>query len=203
MARNSNAARMAHESGKMYLHTIPLLLLSEFQSERFYWNTLKDLITAEVFLNDKRVDLDLVAIRPYKNQLFVALSENNANTGIFLPINSTGRHFLRTEWSLSLSGSQLEDQRFSHIQSIDIDSAEAIEDQTEVFSIADAWAPLDHEEYTSDDSNLTTYVGTNMTLHKKRVNAFNSVISKNGPIQTIVEHITVSGSSYFFSPRHQ
>lgn len=186
--------------GEMYLHTIPLLLLTESQSDRFFWNTLKDLITAEIYLDDQWIDLDLVATRPYSNQMCVALTEKKTNLGVFLPISCTGRHFLRTEWLLRLSGSQLEDQRITHIQTIDIEEEDAAEGQIAIFSIAETWGYLSQSDDVFDEMDATTRVGTDMTLHRNRVNAFSSARSKNGSGQVIMECVQITKSACFYKP---
>lgn len=196
-----NVSRKNTCKGEMYLHTIPLLLLTENQSDRFFWNTLKDLITAEIYLDDKRIDLDLIVTRPYSNQMCVALTEKKANLGVFLPIKSTSRHFLRTEWLLKLSGGQLEDQRITHIQTIDIEDEAAAEGQIAIFSIADTWGDLSGSDDVFDEMDFTTHVSTDITLHRNRVNAFGSAQSKKGSSQVIMERVQITKPACFFKPQ--
>lgn len=176
---------------EMSLHTIPLLFLSEFQAERFYWNTLRSMISAEIYLNDEKISCELKPIRPYPNQMFVALTDRKTHLGVFLPISSTERQILRTEWLLKMSGNGFEDQSITHLQTIDFECAPITKNQTAVFSIPDTWC----ENGQGFGMGHSTHIGTDITVGNGRKRMFNTTLTKNGHHQTFIENIKIADSA--------
>lgn len=168
-----------------YLHVLPLLLLTEYQSERFYWVELRRMIRVEMYLNDIRLNLNLNLARPFSNSMYVAITENSNVTGVYLPIKATGKHELRVEWHIDLEGRSYE--RISHTQTILIESQSANDSPLTVYSV-----PEVSYCYSQSPASLATYANSSMAINKSRAAVFGTHGSKKGQNVIIDESITIS-----------
>lgn len=181
-----------------YLHVLPLLMLTEYQSERFYWVQLRKMIRVEMYLNDVRLNLNLNLIRPFPNNMYVAITENKNVSGIYLPIKATGEHELRVEWHIDLEGQSYE--RISHTQTILIESQPVTDALLAVYSV-----PEVSYCYSYSPMSLKTYASSAMAINKSRAAVFGTRASKSGQNVIIDESITIGHAldlnrAAFFTP---
>jgi hypothetical protein len=184
----------------VFLHAMPVLLLTEYQSERFYWKELQSMISATVYLNNKKMKLNLSIVHPYPNRLYIALTDNKNISGLYLPIG-TGTHELRVEWHLRLEGQPYE--RVTHTQNIVIEPVASTSDERGALTIYSV--PEASYGYEHSPMNLKTHAGTQLSVAKQRAELFGTSVKRGAGRVKFSERLILSraldlSSAAFFTP---
>lgn len=195
------AGRLA---GGVFLHIMPTLMLTEFQSERFYWAELREMIRADVYLNDVKLNLNLKLIKPFPNRMYLALTEQRNVSGIYLPIRGAGEYDLRVEWCVRYGIGPKRVERISHIQKIVIESSDGV-DGVDDFPVLTIYSvPEASYEYNNfSGMSLKMYASSDAVATRERISVFGTTVERKDSHVTFSEAVKLVfpldlyGASFF------
>lgn len=174
----------------VFLHFMPVLMLTEYQSERFFWVELRRMISADIYLNGKKLDLNLRLIRPYLNRMYVALTENKNTSGIYLPVSASGEYDLCVEWRICFSGKDQRHEYITHTQKIVITPSADEHASSKVYSVLEA--SYDNRCATNSSESLETYACSDFAVSKPRADLFGTSVVRKGNHLAIYETVKIS-----------
>ena len=173
----------------VFLHVMPVLLLTEYQSERFFWAELRKMISAEVYLNDIKLNLNLHLIKPYPNRMYVALTENRNTSGVYLPVQASGKYNLRVEWRICFNCEGKQDEYITHTQKIVIASPNTNHAALTVYSVPEA--SYDDNYSMHSPMSLKTHACSELVVTKPRAEVFDTNTVRKDNHLAISETVTI------------
>lgn len=174
----------------VFLHVMPLLMLTEYQSDHFFWVELRKMISADIYLDGKKLDLNLRLARPYRNRMFLALMENDNASGIYIPISVGGQYELCVEWRTCFNDENKQDERITHTQKIVIPSSGFDSESLTVYSVPET-------SYTNclagrSPTSLKAYACSDLVVSKQRADVFATSVTRSDNHLFISETINIS-----------
>ncbi len=173
----------------VFLHFMPVLMLTEYQSERFFWAELRKMISAEIYLNDIKLDLKLRLVKPYPNRMYVALTESKNMSGVYLPVQASGEYDLRVEWRICFDCKNKQSEYITHIQKIKISSGGSDRAALAVYSVPEASYDKIHSMYSP--ASLKTHACSDLVASKPRVEVFGTSVERQNSRLVISEMIDI------------
>lgn len=193
--------------GGVFLHIMPTLMLTEFQSERFYWAELRKMIHADIYLDDVRLDLDLKLIKPFPNRMYLALTEKRNMSGVYLPVRGAGEYDLRVEWCVRYGIGPDKAERITHTQKIVIDDARGVDgvDGVDDFPVLTIYSvPEASYEYNNfSGMSLKMYASSDAVATRERISVFGTTVERKDNHVTFSEAVKLVfpldlyGASFF------
>lgn len=157
----------------VFLHLLPMLRLTEYQFDRYFMIDLRRMITANIYLDNVRLDLDLKLDRPFPNLMLLTLTEKKNRTGVYLPIKGPGEYDVRVEWSIEY-GIDTGNILVTHKQRVVIE-CNGEQPVLSIYSVPEAsWIYSKHNSYSASCLSLT--VTSDGSVTRERVASFGTTV---------------------------
>jgi len=188
--------------GGVFLHIMPTLMLTEFQSERFYWAELRKMIHADIYLDDVKLSLDLKLIKPFPNSMYLALTERRNVSGVYLPIRGAGEYSLRVEWFIRYGVGAEKVERITHSQKIMVDGVGDLPTLT-IYSV-----PEVSYEYSHSGTDIKMYASSDAVATRERIAVFGTTIERKdnhvviNELVSLILPLDLRSASFFIPMLH-
>jgi len=179
-----------------FLHFMPILMLTEYQAERFYWAELRKMISASVYLNGEKLNLDLRLVRPFPNRMLVAITHKNGVSGLYIPTGVDGVdgvYEIQVDWVIAHCNGEPSEQ-VTHIQKVIIKSDAHRHQPLTIYSIPEMSCQAEGKAVKNlgNPLGLKTYANSEGFVTRQRANAFGTLVECERGITTYSEAVTIT-----------